>query len=286
MKRFLLVCLSIAITVLGLVGSASAAASACDELDAAQKKAAAEILASQHAYDCCDKSLAECLKQKPVCRLVKRLSEDVCRRVKKGQARADIERELSRRATSMSPTGNSYRIDTNGSTPIGKPDTKVTIITYVCPHYPFCTHLMNDLEKSIASGKLSGKVKLYARVFPVRSHKGSTEAGLGMLAAEKLGKFWEFLLKLYADFDKFDIAQLPEVAAAVGMDKQKFTDEMNDPKTRERLVDSKKEGVRNGVESTPTLFINGRKYTGELHLSAVEDVLEEEHDRLTGKQYE
>jgi protein-disulfide isomerase len=286
MKPYLLLCLSIAITLLSLVGSAAAAPSACDQLDPAQKKFATEILRAQHAYDCCDKSLAECLQQRPVCRLVKRLREDVCRRVSKGQSRADIERELSRRATSMSPTGNSYRIDTKDRTPAGKPDSRVTVVAYVCPRCPFCAKLMGELEKSVTSGKLSGRVKLYARVFPVRSHPGSTEAGLGLLAAEKLGKFWEFLLQLYRDFDHFDASKLADVAEAVGLNKAQFTDKMNDPKTRELLVASKKEGVKNGVESTPTLFINGRKYTGELTLPALEDVLEEEHDRLTGKQHE
>jgi protein-disulfide isomerase len=284
--RYLLLCLSIAMTMLGYVGSAKAAGSACDELGGAQKQLANELLQSQHAYDCCDKSLAECRKLKPVCRLVKRLSEDICRRVAAGQSRADVERALSRRATSMTSTGNSYRIDTTSSLPTGKPDAKVTVVAYVCPRCPFCAKMMGALDKSIASGKLSGKVKLYARVFPVRGHAGSTEAGLGLLAAEKLGKFWEFLLHLYRDFDQFDVTKLAEVAAAEGMDRQKFTDQMNDPKTRELLVASKKEGVRNGVESTPTLFINGRKYVGELSLSALEDVLEEEHDRVTGKQHD
>lgn len=283
--RYWFFCLSIAITWFGLVGSAAAAGSACDQLAQAQRKVANEILQTQHAYDCCDKSLAECLKQQPVCRVVKRLSEDVCRRVAAGQSRADIERELARRATSMTSTGNSYRIDTKDSAPAGKPEAKVTVVAYVCPRCPFCARLVDELHKSVEGGKLAGQVKLYARLFPVRSHPGSTEAGLGLVAAARLGKFWEFLLQLYRDFDHFDPARLADIAAAAGIDKAKFTETMNDAKTREQLVNSKKEGVRNGVESTPTLFINGRKYVGELNISALEDILSEEHDRVNGKQY-
>jgi protein-disulfide isomerase len=286
MLRAFFFCLSLAIALLGGARPASAAATGCDALVGAQKQLANEILQSQHAYDCCDKSLAECLKHAPVCRLVKRLSEDVCRRVAGGQNRADIERALARRATSMTSTGNSYRIDVQGAVPTGKPDAKVTVVAYICPRCPFCAHLMGKLDSSVQSGRLSGKVKLYARLFPVRSHPGSTEAGLGLVAAAKLGKFWEFLLHLYRDFDQFDPAKLADVAASEGMDKKKFSELMNDPKTRDQLVESKKEGVRNTVESTPTFFINGRKYVGELNLAAIEDVLEEEHDRLSGKQYE
>jgi protein-disulfide isomerase len=279
-------CLSIAITTLLASSVALAAASSCDALSGAQKKLATEILQSQHAYDCCDKSLAECLKQKPVCRLVKRLSEDVCRRVAAGQAKADIERALARRATSMTATGNTYRIELNDSVALGKPEAKVSVVAYVCPRCPYCAKLMRELEKSVADGKLAGKVKLYAKLFPVRGHVGSTEASIALVAAQQFGKFWDYLLQLYRDFDHFDVNKLGDVAAGLGIDRQKFDAAVKDEKTRNRVVESKKEGVRNAVESTPTLFINGRKYVGELSLQAVEDVLEEEHDRLTGKQHD
>jgi protein-disulfide isomerase len=284
--RILFFCLSLVMTILGGVGAASAAGSACEALDGDQRRLATEILQSQHAYDCCDRSLAECLKKKPVCRLVRRLSEEVCRRVAAGKSRAEIERALARRATSMIATGNSYRIDLEQSVPIGKPEAKVIVVAYVCARCPFCARLMGALDESVRSGKLTGKVKLFAKVFPVRKHEYSTEAGLGLLAAARLGKFWEYLLHLYREFDHFDPTRLADVAAAEGMDKKQFTDLMNDPKTRDRLVESKKEGVRNGVESTPTFFINGRKYVGELNFASLEDVLEEEYERVTGKEYE
>lgn len=284
--RFLIFCLSVVMTTLGSLPTATAAGSACDALGGAQKKLATEILQTQHAYDCCDRSLAECLKRRPVCRVVRRLSEDVCRRVAAGQNRADIERELSRRATSMTSTGNDYRIDTKGAVPVGKSDAKVTVVAYVCPRCPFCARLMGELEKSVVSGQLAGKVKLYAKLFPVRNHPGSSEAGLALVAAARLGKFWEYLLALYRDFDGFDVNKLADVAAAAGLDKAKFSELSKDPKTRASLVESKKEGVRNGVESTPTFFINGRKYVGELKLSVLEDILEEEHERVTGKAHE
>jgi protein-disulfide isomerase len=53
---------------------------------------------------------------------------------------------------------------------------------------------------------------------------------------------------------------------------------------RSKLVKSKKEGVRNRVESTPALFINGRRYVGDLDVRSVLDVLMEEYDRVTGNE--
>jgi protein-disulfide isomerase len=286
MKRFTLACLLVAMTLFGLPRLAMGAPRACDTLAGAQRQLAQEILQSQHAYDCCDATLAQCLQKKPVCRVVRRVAEDVCRRVAAGKSRSEIERELARRATSMIPSGTPARIDTKGSTAAGSADAKVTVVAYVCPRCPFCARLMPELERSVESGRLAGKVKLHVRLFPVRSHPGSTEAGLGLVAADRLGKFWEYLLRLYRDFDKFEAAKLADVAAAEGMDRKRFADMMVDPNTRQRLLESKKEGVRNGVEATPTFFIDGRRYTAELSLPALEDVLEEEHDRVTGKQHE
>jgi protein-disulfide isomerase len=271
------------LTALLVFSSVAWAKGPCDGLVGAQKQLATELFNSQHAYDCCDKSLAQCLEKKPTCTLVRRLTDDICRRVARGQSRADIERELSRRATSMMSTGKQYAIDTNTTAAAGSADAKVTLSVYLCPRCPFCAKLVPGLYDSVTKGRLAGKVKLVARPFPVRAHPGSTEAGLGLIAANRLGKYWAFLLELYRNFDHFDAAHLDEVAVKVGLERNKFLETEKEPATRQVLVDAKKEGVRNVVESTPSFFINGRKYTGELTQEVLEDVLLEEFERVTGK---
>jgi hypothetical protein len=57
---------------------------------------------------------------------------------------------------------------------------------------------------------------------------------------------------------------------------------MQAPETRERLVASKKEGLVNGVEETPTLFLNGRKWVGELGVRDVIGAIREEAARVRG----
>jgi len=265
---------------------AAAQTPTCDGLTEARRGVAMAVLKAQHPYDCCDGTIWECLHRKPVCRLAKRLAEDVCRRASAGQSQAEIERELQRRAASMMPGGKSFAIDTAAATPAGDANAPVTAVAYLCARCPFCARLAPALYQSVTAGKLQGKAKLLVRVFPIRSHPHSTEGGLALLAAQDLGKFWEFLLHLYANFDRFDPAKLPDCAAAKGMDRQRFIDLMNSARTRARLVASKKEGVRNNVAATPTLFINGRVYTADLNIVSVEDALAEEWERVTGKKYE
>lgn len=264
--------------------TARAQTPSCDALGADKKAVASSVLESQHPYVCCDDTIAGCLKKKRVCSVAVRLANQVCRMAAAGKGKADIERAIARRATSMMPRPP-VPIDLGHSEVAGDPNAKVTLTAYLCARCPYCARLTPQLYKAVTDGTLKGKVKMYVRPFPIRSHPNSTEGGLAMVSAEKLGKFWPFLLHLYNIFDKFDPNKLPDCAASYGMNREEFVKLMADPAMRARLVQSKKEGVRNKVSATPTLFINGRMYSGELDADTVIDVLEEEHDRLSGKNH-
>ena len=69
------------------------------------------------------------------------------------------------------------------------------------------------------------------------------------------------------------------------MGRAQFEAAMADDRTRARLVNSKKEGIVNKVDATPTLFINGRKYVGDLNPKEIIDVVEEEYEQLRGARY-
>ena len=80
-----------------LASVATAQTPTCDGLAADHKALAQEILSTQHPYDCCDRTILECLQLKPTCRLAWRLAENVCRRLAHRQDQAQIVRGLSRR---------------------------------------------------------------------------------------------------------------------------------------------------------------------------------------------
>lgn len=245
----------------------------CNGLKGPQRDAAMQVLRSAHPYDCCDDTLLECLTRKPVCPLAVRLANDVCRRAGTGQSPQDIERELARRAAStMSPK---VSIDVSPDITSGDASAPVEIVAYLCGRCPYCAKLTPQLHESVTSGKLKGKAKLVVRPFPIRSHKHSTILAKAMLAAARMGQFWPYLLHLYAHFDRFDPEKFVECAAKSGLDPERFRALLEDSSLERDLIASKKEGVRNKVDATPTLFINRRKYEAELSLAAVEDFVEE-----------
>jgi protein-disulfide isomerase len=113
---------------------------------------------------------------------------------------------------------------------------------------------------------------------PLKSHEGSTQGGLALMSAAKLGRFWPFALLVYKRFDSFTPEALPEWAVSAGLDRTAFERAFADPKTRDELVASKQEGLRNKVEATPGMFIDGRPYVYEMTTEVVLDVLEEAYE--------
>jgi protein-disulfide isomerase len=123
---------------------------------------------------------------------------------------------------------------------------------------------------------------LYFKTFPIRSHEFSKESGFAFLAAAEMGRFWEFALYSFERFKSFSVKKQGEWAEAVGLDRAAFEKLMADTDLRMRLVASKKEGILNKVDATPTFFINGHKFFGDMTAVEIIDVAEEAHDRLKG----
>jgi protein-disulfide isomerase len=275
----------VGLSLLLLAGSADAQTPSCDKLESSQKKTVEAILNGQRLYACCDDTLVACLAKKPTCALAVRLAENICRRIAGGQNRKQVENVLSRRAQSMPPTASKVEIDLKSVPAAGDPNAPVVLVEYACPRCPYCARSTPVIYDAVVNGPLKGKVKLYFKTFPLNSHKHAKESGLAFIAAAKLGHFWDYALYFFERFDQFWVAIQPDWAKAVGMDRKAFGLTMADPATRESLVASKKEGIVNKVDATPTFFINGRKYLGDLRKDELIDVLQEEYERIKGIQY-
>jgi protein-disulfide isomerase len=255
----------------------------CNAVPADKRALLSEIFGALHPYDGCDETFARCLAAKPPKPVVLRLASDVCRQVKAGDDRKQVEHNLAMRAQTMIATGPRATIVLDEAMRAGVATAPVTVVVYACARCPFCKVMVATLYKAVTEGPLAGKVRLYFRPFPLKSHAQSTEGGLAMVSAAKLGHFWPFTLRMYQNFDGFCPKLLPDWAEAVGMDRKAFEREYADPKNREALIASKQEGLRNKVNATPSIFIDGRPYLYDLTTDAVLDVLEEAYEAARGK---
>jgi protein-disulfide isomerase len=262
-----------------------AAAAPCDRLDAAKRELAAGIQRATHPYDCCDETLDRCLAAKRVCRLAVRLRDEICRRLAHGHDEAKIKDALAKRARSMAPLGRRASFDLAASELAGTAGAPVQVVVYGCARCPLCSRVVPELHGLVGAAPLKGKVALYFRPYPISGHAGSTEGGLAFVAAQRLRRLWPFALKLYAEFSRFAVGKLGEWAGQVGLARPAFERELAAATTRAALIESKKEGIRNGVSSTPAIFINGRRWHGGIDRESLGDVLGEELDRVQRRSY-
>jgi protein-disulfide isomerase len=266
-----------------LKGAAAFAQVQCEVLSADEKKVADAAMAGIKGYACCDGTIAAC-QQKAGCGLGARLADDVCRLAGKGKGKDDIATALGKRAESMNPAAQTYAIALDDAAMAGEPKAPVTLVAYACSRCPFCKVAITSLYEAVTAGPLKGKVKLYLRPFPLKSHPESTFGDLAMIVAGKQGRFWPYALAQYNRFNDFDPKRLGETAELAGLDRAEFEKGMEDARNRELLEQSKKEGLKNGIDGTPTFFIDGRKYTYDLDSAVLLDVLEEAYERATGGQ--
>jgi protein-disulfide isomerase len=278
MNKRHIVSFSLACILVGIGHPGLAQTPTCDGLPAEKKSLVQSLFTSLHPYDGCDDTFARCLAVRPPSKVVVRLAEDLCRQAKAGKDGKQIEHALAKRAQSMLPGGPRLAAQLDEATRAGAADAPVTLVAYACTRCPLCKEIVPGLYAAVSDGPLAGKVRLYVRPFPLKSHPGASEGGLALLAAAKLGGFWPFTLLLYQQFDKFTPAILPAWAEKAGLDRVAFEHILADPKTRDDLVAAKQEGLRNKVDSTPSLFIDGRPYVYEVKLEPILDVLQEAYD--------
>ena len=77
----------------------------CNTLPADKKAQVREIFSALHPYDGCDQTFARCLAAKPPKPVVLRLASDICRHVRAGDDRKQVQSDLAKRAQTMLGTG-------------------------------------------------------------------------------------------------------------------------------------------------------------------------------------
>jgi protein-disulfide isomerase len=140
---------------------------------------------------------------------------------------------------------------------------------YQCPHCKAFKPMLEQVMKDDA-----GKVCEYLMMFPLEKHEGSKSAAQAATAAQAQGKFKEMHDMLFDKSPDHDHSHVTDYAKSLGLDMTKFE---ADYTAAEQLVTSDiAQGEKAGVDSTPTLFFNNRKYEGPMHPKYIEMWIDEE----------
>jgi len=119
-------------------------------------------------------------------------------------------------------------------------------------------------------------IRLVFKQFPLDTHSQAGLAAEAALAAHAQEKFWPMHDKLYATFRDLSPEMINRVAQEAGLDLVRFTMDLKSGKYRTAVQKDVDEGVQAGVQGTPTIFVNGKRYNGPVDTAALEQVLQAE----------
>jgi protein-disulfide isomerase len=125
-------------------------------------------------------------------------------------------------------------------------------------------------------------VKIVFKNFPIRSHKFAVQAAVAALAADRQGKFWEFHDELFNNYDRLNEEKVQEIVVKFKLDKVQFEKDRKDPLLPEQIKRDYNEGIRVGVRSVPSIFVNGRKLK-ERSLEGFQALIDKELEILKQK---
>ncbi len=119
---------------------------------------------------------------------------------------------------------------------------------------------------------LNGALRVEVRHNPLAMHKNAYDAAAAAKAAQRQGKFWEYndvLLKAA----RFDRDTLIGLAGTVGLDKDAFVRDFDDPDLRKKVTAEAREALDASALGTPGFLINGHVEVGWASVAWLEQVV-------------
>ena len=102
-------------------------------------------------------------------------------------------------------------------------------------------------------------VKIVYKNFPISSHRFAVAAAVAALAASRQGKFWDFHDELFKNHNQLNEEKVQEIATQLNLNLAQFEKDRKDRQLLEQIRQDYNEGIRAGIRSVPSVFINGRK---------------------------
>lgn len=149
---------------------------------------------------------------------------------------------------------------------LGRPDAKVVVDYWADYQCPYCSKFAQEVIPQLQSRIADGTVALVHHDFAFIGPE-SIAAAKAVRCATGEGKYWQMHDAVYAaqngeNQGAFSPDRLKAVAASIGLDEAAFAACLDDHATLVQVLDDTSAGVRAGIESTPTIVVNGNRFLG------------------------
>ncbi|MDQ1638057.1 MAG: hypothetical protein QOF62_1396 [Pyrinomonadaceae bacterium] len=141
----------------------------------------------------------------------------------------------------------------------GEASAPVTIVEFTDFQCPSCAAMQPILDEVLKS--YGNKVRFVVRDFPLPVHANARKAAEAANAANAQGKFWEYALILFKHQNALDVPSLKKYASDLGLNRAVFDAALDSGKYAAEIRHDIDDGEKYGIDSTPTIFINGKALT-------------------------
>ena len=195
------------------------------------------------------------------------------------QARAQLVEDLEKKAAVkilLDPPR--YTVAIGQDDPVrGNKAAGVTIIEFSEYQCPFCARVNPTLDR--VRQTYGDKVRIVFKDFPLPNHPQAAKAAEAAHCAGAQGKYWEMHDAMFANQRALEVPALKQSATALGLDTAKFNQCLDSGQYASKVAAGAAQGDKLGVNSTPTLYINGRPVIGAQPFEVFKAAIDEELKR-------
>lgn len=225
-----------------------------------QRSDAVRILNETFCYCGCPRTLAACLANKKDCscvRCTEKMTGFILDLFRAGSPTDDVEYQVLEGFTE-GYNGAVQTFDLANHPAKGSDNPKHTLVEFADFRCAHCREAFPILEQVVAQNP---DVRLVYFYFPL----GGAESPSVLVAeaaeeARAQGKFWEMAAVLFKNQHALEKDQLLAYAKEIGLDAEKMRTALEKGTHRARVLADRQVGDRVKVQSTPTIFVDGRPF--------------------------
>jgi protein-disulfide isomerase len=166
-------------------------------------------------------------------------------------------------------------VDIPGDAPVlGPAAAKVTIVAFADYQCPYCQRAQTVVDQVVSS--YGSKVKFVHRDFPLDGHPQAVPAARAARCAGEQGRFWEYHRSLMLEPGDLRGPDLTRRAQALKLDLSPFASCVASDRYDTSIREGLQAGLRLGVNSTPTFFVNGQMLVGAKPFEEFSAIIEDE----------
>ncbi len=243
------------------------------------KKELSNVLTDE--FDSCGRplTLLASIKKGDACKHTRRMVGLAASLTLEGSSANEVIVQLSKYNQTFGKPRANFKIDERTCAGASAATAKVTLVEFSDFECPFCAAARPILEEFV---KGKSTVRLCWAPFPLAQHPHSTLAGQAALFARDAGKFWAVHDGLFEAQLSMSPETIRGILTKAGLDVKAFDKAVAANKYVDELNASKDAGKNAGVDSTPSLYVNGRRYLLGLQPEALTTAIDDELDWAAG----